>query len=151
MANSENEMEQGSGKKRDRIPQSIAEAMAEEATRHFAPDSKPHMVTAQEMKDNAETVTARVDKPGITIKWRPVVDGERLDGHGREEAGYPEIMVMTRPDKGSMLFVIQSFHYADVSVDSDGTTLTFEGAFPVRIDGGHVDYYWPEQESASAA
>jgi len=89
------------------------------------------------------------EKPGAVLKWRELVNGDRISGHGREDVGYPELIVKTAPEKGSMLFTIESFHWADVRIDGDKTTLTFEGLVPVTLEGAHVQYYWYEMEPST--
>lgn len=73
---------------------------------------------------------------------RPVVDGERLSGHGDEATGYPEIHVSDKPD-GSLLFTIGAFHWADVAVRGDVTELFFEGRRVVLSDA-FVEYGAPK-------
>src|SRR5579864_2577315 len=48
--------------------------------------------------------------------FRPVVDGERLSGHGNTTIGYPAIHVLDTSGpmdvRGALLFTIQDFHWA---------------------------------------
>jgi hypothetical protein len=83
--------------------------------------------------------------------FRPVVNGERLSGHGDETTGYPGIAVFEQPDgAGSLLFAIEAFHWADVAVhkgdepDDETTELSFEGKVSVIISHGFVQYVQPK-------
>jgi len=73
---------------------------------------------------------------------RDVRDGERLSGHPKSPGEFPEIHVLdgVGPGGGSLMFGIQSFHWADVAISGDTTDLAFEGRVRVRVVGGSVQY-----------
>ena len=84
--------------------------------------------------------------------FRPVINGERLSGHGNETTGYPGIAIFDRPNgAGLLLFAIEAFHWADVAVhkgdkpdDPETTELFFEGKASVIISNGFVQYVEPK-------
>jgi hypothetical protein len=100
------------------------------------------------MKSNHEQ-SAVLDVPEFIS--RSVIHGERLSGHGDETIGRPEIIVFDG-EQGSMLFSIESFHWADVKVtkrpDPENgpdtvTELCFQGKTSVVIVDGFVQYVEP--------
>jgi hypothetical protein len=79
---------------------------------------------------------------------RNVINGERLSGH-RTGAGttYPEILILDRPEYGSMICTIESFHWADVTIKGKTIELCFEGKVDLAIRGGVVQYAESEPEN----
>ncbi|HEX4273980.1 MAG TPA: hypothetical protein VHZ74_01430, partial [Bryobacteraceae bacterium] len=71
-----------------------------------------------------------------------VIDGEKLSGHRNDRGQYPDICISDGkgPGGGSMLFSIQSFHWADVVVKGNTTELWFENKMCLAIPDGVVQY-----------
>jgi hypothetical protein len=77
---------------------------------------------------------------------RLVKHGERLTGHGNGN-GSPEIHIMSGngPGNGSLICVLQCFHWCGVTVSTSTrgalTILDFEGKTKVAITDGVVEYF----------
>jgi hypothetical protein len=100
-----------------------------------------HTMANNNLVEDMREAIRRAQEAGVTT--RSVIHGERLTGHGRDGI-YPSILIndLDRPEgvPGALMCAIESFHWAQVEVKGNDTTLIFEGKTRLTVSGGVVEY-----------